>query len=299
MKTYMLIFGVLISVLAGPVQAESFTTYQAAYRDGLEQIRHGEMQAASESLYQAISLAPKPQAAPDEYLPYVNLSISLYELGHTRAARDALIQSQVFGVAAKTDTGRQLLDKYAAEIMSAPLDDSKLVLMAAPAKTQATAKAAAPVPQPVKDNKPDSNAVVASVESVENETDSSDDSTVRRCASAIGRADDKLPWFFYYQCGVELMKAGDAQLAVNAFEMGASALEDPRRGKRTYGMWFIDYLPYYQMALAYSQLGNWESANAAIESSETYGEFTPSDPDYASFSALDQLIKSNLKHNDS
>jgi hypothetical protein len=127
----------------------------------------------------------------------------------------------------------------------------------------------------------------------------SDDSYIRRCVSSIDRADDKLPWFFYYQCGVDLMKAGDAKMAVSAFEIGANALDDPSRDKRMYGMWYVDYLPYYHIAMAYSQLGNWESANTAIESSMANGEFLPADPDYESFSALEQLIKSNLKHNDS
>jgi tetratricopeptide (TPR) repeat protein len=287
----MVIFGVLLSVLADTAQAEIFTSYQAAYRSGLEQIEKGDMRAAADSLYQAIALAPKPHAGPNEYLPYVNLSIALFEKGQTRAARDALIQSQVFGVAAKTETGRQLLDRYAAEIMSAPLDDSKLVFAKTPTK------AAAPVIAEKNDSR--SDAGVLSREDVKTEVVSSDGSSIKRCASSISRADDKQPWFFYYQCGVELMKAGDAKMAVSAFEMGASALDDPKRDKRMYGMWYVDYQPYYQMALAYSQLGNWESANAAIKLSVSYGEFSPNDPDYESFSALDQLIKSNLKHNDS
>ncbi|MGA9572855.1 MAG: hypothetical protein WBS20_02790, partial [Lysobacterales bacterium] len=134
MKKYIVIFGVLLSVLADIAQAETLLNYEAAYRSGLEQLQGGEARAASESFFQAISIAPTPQAGPDEYLPYVNLSISLFEMGQTRAARDALIQSQVFGVAAKTVTGRALLDQYAANIMSAPLDNSKLVLTTTPAK---------------------------------------------------------------------------------------------------------------------------------------------------------------------
>jgi hypothetical protein len=126
-----------------------------------------------------------------------------------------------------------------------------------------------------------------------------DDGAIKRCDASVNRADNKLPWFYYYQCGVEFMNAGEAQLAIVALEQGANALEDPRRGKRMYGMWFIDYLPYYQIALAYSQLGNWESAKNAILTSENRGEFSPNDPDYDSFAALDQLIESNLKDKDS
>lgn len=297
MKTYMVVLAVLLSFLADTAKAENFANYQEAYRNGLAQLQRGETLAASESFYQAIALAPTPQSGPDAYLPYVNLSISLFESGQTRAARDALIQSQVYGVAANTEEGRALLDRYAADIMSAPLDSSKLALLppAKPAPQPAIAKAA----KPKVEQKEHNTGAVATMASVDSEVVADDDSTVRRCAATITRTDDKLPWFFYYQCGVELLKAGNAEMAVSAFEMGALAHEDPRRGKRMYGMWYIDYLPYYQMALAHSQLGNWESANAAIKSSETYGEFSPGDPDYGSFSALDRLIKRNLQSNDS
>lgn len=297
MKTYMLALGVLLSVLAYTAQAETFSNYQEVYRNGLAQLQRGETRAAFESFYQAISLESTPRPGPDAYLPYVNLSIALFESGQTRAARDALIQSQVYGVAANTDEGRALLDRYAANIMSAPLDNSKMALLAPVKPTAKTAGPATAEPKSIP-NTPDTVAV-ATAASVEADVIADNDSTVKRCAATINRSDDKLPWFFYYQCGVELMKAGNAEMAVSAFEMGANAHEDPRRGKRMYGMWFIDYLPYYQMALAHSQLGNWESANAAIKSSETYGEFSPGDPDYGSFSALDRLIKSNLKSNDS
>jgi hypothetical protein len=112
-------------------------------------------------------------------------------------------------------------------------------------------------------------------------------------------AENKLPWYFYYEFGVELLKSGDPQRAVEAFVLGANVREDPSRNKRMYGMWYIDYLPYYQLALAHSKLGNWESARDAIETSENFGEFSPDDSDYESFTSLNQLIQSNLQQGDS
>lgn len=287
MKTYTVILGVLLSVIAGAAQAESLTSYQEAYRNGINQFQDGKLLESSESLYQAIELAPNPEASPNEYLPYLNLSITLFKMGQTRAARDALIQSQVFGVAAQTKTGTSLLERYASEIMSAPLDDSQFVL--------------SPPTTAVNQDQPNEEVAQTDETLALSETDITaiEEKTIKRCISSITKADDKLPWFFYYQCGVELMEREEAQMAVKAFEMGAKAVDDPRRGKRMYGMWFVDYLPYYQMALAHSQLGNWESANNAIESSETRGEFSPSDPDYEQFSALDQLIKRKLQSSDS
>lgn len=292
MKTYMVILGMLLSVIADTARAESFSPSQVVYRNGIQQLERGEFSAASESFYAAIQLAPEPATSPQEYLPYVNLSISLYKNGQMRAARDALIQSQVYGVAANTETGRQLLDRYAADIMSAKLDDSKFVLLTPSTSTETLLPVVADESAP--ESQPETMAAYDDPMPLPD-----DDGNIKRCDASFNRANNKLPWFYYYQCGVELMNAGEAQLAIVAFEQGAHALEDPRRGKRMYGMWFIDYLPYYQMALAYSQLGNWESANNAIQTSETRGEFSPNDPDYDSFAALDQLIKSNLKNNDS
>jgi len=282
MKTYIVILGVLLSVTADAAQAESFESSQEAYRSGIEQFQLGHLRSSTDSFYKAIELAPEPEASPTEYLPYLNLSISLFEMGDTRAARDALIQSQIFGVAAETEKGNKLLEQYAADIMSAPLDDSEYT------------------PVVSDDGASADKAVVAEAEndasiSLADDASVIKEKSIRRCLSAINKADDDLPWFFYYQCGMDLMERGDALMAVNAFEMGAKAVDDPRRGKRMYGMWFVDYLPYYQMALAHSQLGNWESANSAMKTSENHGEFSPTDPDYEDYSALDALIKSNLQ----
>lgn len=287
MKTYIVILGVLLSVIAGAAQADSVTSYQQAYQTGINQFQQGHLRASSESFYEAIELAPDPAASPEEYLPYMNLSVTLFEMGQTRAARDALIQSQIHGVAAETKSGKNLLKQYASDIMSAPLDDSQFVASSTAAKSTSDNLAE-------EQSQDDTTFAMA-----DDEISAIEEKTIKRCMSSISKANDKLPWFFYYQCGVELMERGDAEMAVRAFEMGASAVDDPRRGKRMYGMWFVDYLPYYQMALAHSQLGNWESANVAIQSSENHGEFSPSDPDYDEFSALDQLIKRNLQNSDS
>jgi tetratricopeptide (TPR) repeat protein len=276
MRIFVALLGVLLAVTAEAAQAETLPPCQEAYQTGVEQFNRGEYQDASNSLVRAIKLAPGPEAEPTEYLPYIYYSVTQFKLGHNREARDALIQSQVFGVAPKTETGVKLLDQYAAKIMSAPLSAPSFV--------------AEPQSSPVD---------YQSFSLSDQEVELIRSQVLRRCSLSEKIADNKLPWYFHYEFGVDLMKAGDAQRAVDAFTLGANVREDPRRGKRMYGMWYIDYLPYYQIALAHSKLGNWESANNAIRASESFGEFAPSDPGYENFSALDNLIKSNLEHSDS
>ena len=298
MKKILMVLGILASLTSVAGEIKSTPTHQHAYLAGIAEFELGHLSAASELFYEAIGLAPTPEAAPAEYLPYLYYAVSSFEMGHTREARDALIQSQVYGVAANTETGQDFLGRYAADVMSASLDDTRFVIPA-----QVTVAASLSV-SPDVEAASDSLAVAAN--SDESVFDANNDSFLRksymlkRCASATKQnPNDELPWFFHYQCGVELMKTGDAQGAIDSFLMGAKDLEDSRRGKRMYGMWFIDYLPYYQIALAHSKLGDWESASTAIQTSQSAGEFSPSDPDYETFTDLDRLIKSNLKSSDS
>jgi len=278
MKTYMAILGGVLAVFASSAQAETFSPCQVAYVSGLEFFEQGEFEEASDSFFESITLDPEPDAELAEYIPYLYLAVSRYELGYTQEARDALVQSQVFGVAPETESGKALLNQYAAKIMSAPLDGSELV--------------ATPQSSPV--------ATGGRTYSIsENEAQIIRAQVLKRCALSSKVSHNKLPWYFHYEFGRDLLEAGDSERAIESFVLGANISEDPGRGKRMYGMWFIDYLPYYQIALAHSQLGEWESAKSAIKTSENFGEFTPGDPDYESFSTLAQLIEKNLENSDS
>lgn len=276
MKSFIVILGLLLSVAAGAAQTDAFPPCEVEYLVGIEFFEQGESEAAAEAFFKAIRLSPTPEADP-AYIPYIYLSAAHYQLGNMRDARDALIQSQVYGVAPQTETGKLLLERYAAKIMSAPLGTSEFV--------------AYPQSSPV------SGSAYSSLSL--DEVDLIKSQVLKRCSVSSKMAENRLPWYFYYEFGVDLLKAGDPERAVEAFVMGANVKEDPSRNKRMYGMWYIDYLPYYQLALAHSKLGNWESARDAIETSENFGEFSPDDSDYESFTSLSQLIQNNLQQVDS
>lgn len=278
MKTYMAILGGLLVFFASSLKADSTSPCQVAYLTGLDFFERGEYREASDSFFESITLDPEPDAELTEYIPYLYLAVSRYEAGYTREARDALIQSQVYGEASKTEAGRDLLSRYAASIMSAPLDQTELVLT-----PQSNPVSIADRPYSISDS--EAQIIRSQV--------------LKRCALSSKLAHNKLPWYFHYEYGRNLLEAGDSQRAIEAFILGANISEDPSRDKRMYGMWFIDYLPYYQIALAHSKLGDWESAQNAIRTSKNFGEFSPSDPDYEAFTSLEQLIERNVKSNDS
>ncbi len=275
MKALIVILGWLLAMTAAAAQTETSDPCEVEYLSGIEQFQQGDPQAAADSFFSAIRLAPSPTDDPVEYIPYIYLSVAQYESGHFQRARDALIQSQVYGVAARTETGKLLLERYAAKIMTASVDDEEYV--------------ATPQSSPVA-----SDTYLLS----DNEVELIRAQVLNRCAIDSKLAKNKLPWYFYYEFGVDLMKAGDAKRAVESFQLGANLREDPSRNKRMYGMWYVDYLPYYQLALAHSKLGEWEQAHEAIVTSENFGEFKPDDPDYDNFLALNKLIETNLKKND-
>ena len=52
-----------------------------------------------------------------------------------------------------------------------------------------------------------------------------------------------------------------------ALESFINALDDrdkPQKFSRIYGMWFIDYYPYYYIGLAHYNLGNWKCADSSF-----------------------------------
>jgi len=113
---------------------------------------------------------------------------------------------------------------------------------------------------------------------------------LRRCGLSPKLAENKLPWYFFYEFGVELLDAGKAAEALESLQMTASLKAEPARAARMYGMWYVNYLPYFQMSLAYAQLEQWELAWDAIVMSEALVEFSPGDYEYETFESLKQTI---------
>jgi hypothetical protein len=114
---------------------------------------------------------------------------------------------------------------------------------------------------------------------------------LRRCGLSPRLAENKLPWYFFYEFGVELLQAGQSDEALEALQMTASLKAEPARAARMYGMWYVNYLPYYQMSIAYTQMEQWDLAWDAIMMSEALVEFSPGDYQYEDFVTLKNLIQ--------
>jgi len=278
MKTGLKFIGV-IAFLSSSLNAAELPC-EKLYTAALDHLSSGDYPHAVTGFQQAIRLSPTPSLEEPEYLPYIHLAVASFKAEQFRIARQALIQSQIYGLAARSQVGKQLINTFAANIMTASARATKVPL-------QDVAQTGADISRQL--------AFTLSDERVELIRSA----VLRRCAVSADVDKNKLPWYFHYEFGVDLMEAGDAQRALDSFILGANIREQSKRRKRMYGMWFINYLPYYQIALAHSRLGEWKSARDAILTSESFGEFSPADPDYEAYSALNRLIRNNLKKNGS
>jgi len=260
-----------ITLLFLPLQANAeLLPCEAFYSQGVEAFQNGDYQLAERYLIEAAALSPEADSDGQGYLPYLYLAASRYELGSYRGARDALIQSQVYGAAAELEKGRDLIEQYAVSIMSAPMQDDPAMPQSSPALAPAQGGL----------SELDAQIVRARV--------------LRRCALSSDIAENKLPWYFHYLLGLEYSERGDNGRAVHAFQMGANLETESARNKRLYGMWFMDYLPYYQMALAHVELGEWTAARNALYTALEVGEFEEGANGWSEFQSMEAMLDREL-----
>ena len=135
---------------------------------------------------------------------------------------------------------------------------------------------------------------IARQESVRGQINSLRKKVLKRCGLPAGTPPDKLPWYFHYELALELAAVGHNDSAIVFLQKAAEKRFLPKANKRTYGMWFVDYLPYYQMAASHAQMGNWFCADKALEKAERFREYAARRELFEDFDSLRKRIRSNL-----
>jgi hypothetical protein len=100
----------------------------------------------------------------------------------------------------------------------------------------------------------------------------------------------RAPWYFHYELGLELARRGDPQRALDALVEAVNRRGEPQHDARLYGLWFLDYLPYFHIARAHALLGNWDCAADALALSERKAELSAKDAEYAELKELAREI---------
>jgi tetratricopeptide (TPR) repeat protein len=248
-------------------------TWSEHYERGLRLIQQGDGPAALEELQAAyaqrskeqLQVATRPQEYMD-YLPHLYLAIASQMTGDIQGARKHLAQAEDSGVAARSEVGRPLLIAY------------QLLL-----RGDATGKYSRPA-YAVYTAKP---PVISEAEFNQLRED-----VLTKCN--ISPDSKSAPWYARYELGLELERKGDYSRALVELIDAVSQRPNPQQHARMYGMWLIDYYPYFHIARSHVRLENWQCAKNALDISQKVSEIPPASPEFHEFLAMQQETAKRL-----
>jgi len=102
------------------------------------------------------------------------------------------------------------------------------------------------------------------------------------------------PWYANYELGLELERKGDYPRALTHFIDAVAHRPNPQKQARMYGMWLIDYYPYFHIARAHTRLENWQCAKNALDISQRLGEIPTAAPEMNEWLSLQRETERRL-----
>jgi tetratricopeptide (TPR) repeat protein len=92
-------------------------------------------------------------------------------------------------------------------------------------------------------------------------------------ASLAAQEDPKTrKWYLNYIDGMELIKKGDYDQAIQLLEYAIAQKGKPEKSTKFYGVMRGSYIPYYWLGVAYYQQGRWDRAQYHFEKEKSFGE---------------------------
>src|ERR1700730_16292795 len=253
--------------------ATSPGTWYEHYDRGLRLIQQGQAAEARTELDAAYALLNKEQlqvaARPElyiDYLPHLYLAIANQMAGDIAGARKHLTLAEDSGVAAKSEVGRPLLVAY------------QLLL-----RGDATGKYSRPAVAVSNERPP----VISDAEFRQLRQD-----VMSKCN--IPPDSKSAPWYARYELGLELERKGDYSRALGELIEAVALRPNPQQRARMYGMWLIDYYPYFHIARSHVRLENWQCAKNALDISQKVNEIPPASPEFQEMIALQQETAKRL-----
>ena len=250
-------FALILSLLLATASDSWFDHYER----GVRLIEQGNASAARAELAAAIAVRPteglqvatRPQQYID-YLPHLYLAIANQMTGDVETAKKELARAEDSGVAQQSDVGRSLLVAYQLLLRGKPF--------------------AVYTKKPPLLSEADFNTLRTDV--------------ITHCNLPRETKLENLPWYARYELALELERKGDYPRALHQLIDAVAARPNPQRRARTYGMWLIDYYPYFHIAREHMRLENWECARNAMEISQRLGEIPAGAPEAAELSSMQQ-----------
>lgn len=243
-------FGLVVAA-----QAAEPKPWYDLYDEALKLLEEGRHAEAVELLKQCLVLKPQEEARARtqgvryiDYLPHLYLGMASAEMGKKDVAREYLDLSERHGAVKNSEEGLALLNQYRlrlsnAEVLKAP------------------------------DRAPAGGLSEEQYQQIESQV-------MDRCRLTRGSSLRTYPWYFHYELGLELLKHDDPNRALTSLLDALDKREKPQRLTRTYGMWYLNYSPYYNIGLAHYRLGNYDCAADAFKMSDSFRELSPSEAGY-------------------
>jgi tetratricopeptide (TPR) repeat protein len=246
---------VTLLLTATPAMAANWYEH---YEKGVRLIEQGQGDAAKEALDAAIAARAAeglqvPTSAQQyiDYLPHLYLAIASQMTGDVDRARKELALAENSGVAAKSEVGRPLLVAY--QLLLRGDSGGRYPRYA------------------VYDKKP----------SLLSEEDFNllRNDILEKCDLPLDTKLSQAPWYANYEIGLQLERKGDYSRALTHFIDAVANRPNPQKQARMYGMWLIDYYPYFHIARSHVRLENWQCAKNALDISQRLGEIPNGTPE--------------------
>jgi hypothetical protein len=243
------------------VLATLLFSWHSDYAQGVRLIEQGKAAEAVPKLEAALAArsseglqVPTGSQQYIDYLPHLYLAIGRQMTGDVDGAKKELAAAEKSGVAAKSEVGRPLLVAYQ-------------LLLRGGGTSYSVYPAKAPVLSEAEFNMLRSDVL-------------------ERCNLPADLKASEAPWYANYELGLQLERKGDYPRALAHFIDAVADRPNPQRRARMYGMWLIDYYPYFHIARSHVRLENWQCAKNALDISQKLGEIPAGAPESTEAASL-------------
>lgn len=266
-------FRIFTAVLLFAASSASAATWYEHYEKGVRLVAEGNAAQAKAALEAAVAargeeglqVPTRPQQYID-YLPHLYLAIVNQMSGDVDSARKELALAETSGMAAKSEVGRPLLVAYQ-------------LLLRGDATSSRPRYAVYEQQTPVLS---------------EEEFHMLRSDVLTKCDLPLDTKLSDAPWYANYELGLALERKGDYPRALTHFIDAVAHRPNPQKQARMYGMWLIDYYPYFHIARSHVRLENWQCAKNALEISQRLNEIPATAPELTELLSLQRETEKKL-----
>ncbi len=233
------------------------------YDQGLREQERGEWQASLAALSQALAEKPHSQLKARtyglwfvDYLPHYHMAIAYARLGDRQNALRQVALEQDDGAIREAPDELERMQRLSTELGGVPPEPSAPEKKA-PATESQTARQDSLVVGRYNTIQQPSAPIILSPEGTPSQPQPAG-----------------LAWYASYDAALAYIESRDWMKAVESLKAAVEARPAPDQFARTYGMWFLTYVPYYYLGLCYYHQGLWQYAAKYLEMSQRLGELS-------------------------